>query len=213
MTTQVGGLAARLRDETREHHERAEKHAFQQELLSGKLDRSAFVGSLEQWLCVHRVLEERLRRHRDVPQLNRVVKPYQFHESRLVEDLKYFGRAPELVRPLPATESLSVSIHAAAESDPATLLGFHYVLEGSKNGSKHIARILRQVYALQPGPGLLYQDPYGEAQRDRWLAFRADLEAAEFTGRQEDGIVEAAKQTFEGIIAIMGQLHAACKAA
>jgi heme oxygenase len=213
MTTEVSSLATRLREETRDHHERAEKHPFQQELLSGRLDRSAFVASLEQWLCVHRVLEEMLRRHREVPQIRRVLKDYQFHESRLCEDLKHFGRSPEHARPLAATDEFNASVRRAAESDPASLLGFHYVIEGSKNGSKHIARILQRVYALQPGPGLLYQDPYGDAQRENWQAFRADLESAEFTAAQEDAIVEAAKGTFEGIICLMDEIHASCKAA
>lgn len=207
MTTEVNTLADRLRGETRELHGRAEGHRFQQDMLAGRLDRSIFVDSLEQWLCIHQTLESGLRRHCNVPQIRRVVRDYQFHEARLREDLKFFGRDPDRVWPLPAVITFADAVEATAANDPACLLGYHYVLEGSKNGSKHIARILQRVYDLQPGPGLLYQDPYGDAQREYWQAFRTDLAAAEFTMEQEEDIVEAAKLTFEAVIALMEELH------
>jgi len=93
-------------------------------------------------------------------------------------------------------------------SEPASLLGLHYVLEGSNNGSRFIARGLMSAYGLAPGPGLRYLDPYGDEQRERWLAFRATMDEVGFSQEDSDRLLVAARQMFQSIVDISDDLLA-----
>ena len=93
-------------------------------------------------------------------------------------------------------------VEQLAADQPLGLLGFHYVLEGSNNGSKYIAMGMGKAYGLEPGPGLRYLDPYGEAQRERWDAFRSSMESVGFSPAEKDLLVACAKEMFEALIRI-----------
>jgi len=82
--------------------------------------------------------------------------------------------------------------------DPVALLGSLYVLEGSTNGGKFLARVLRRAWNLDE-EGLSYFDPYGDQQPHRWAAFKSDMEDIGFDTDQQNAIVEAAHQTFRAI--------------
>ena len=65
-----------------------------------------------------------------------------------------------------------------ASEQPMALLGILYVLEGSTNGSKFIARKVRPAYELPAtGEGSAYLDPYGDVQPARWQEFKAAMDA------------------------------------
>jgi len=90
-----------------------------------------------------------------------------------------------------------------AASDELALLGMRYVLEGSNNGNRFIARAIR---AGLPGAPTRYLDPYGEAQRPRWVQFKADMDAVGFEAGQQDRIVAAAQEMFAAIGALSREL-------
>src|SRR5690606_37846418 len=119
------------------------------------------------------------------------VSPEQFQEDYLLQDLAHLGRDPEAVRPTQAAAALVADIQATARREPVALLGYHYVLEGSNNGSRFIAKAVRRAYDLGEGPGTMYLDPYGERQRETWARFKAAMDAAAFPPDQADAIVEA----------------------
>ncbi len=79
-------------------------------------------------------------------------------------------------------------IRSIAETgdDPLRLLGMHYVLEGSNNGSRFIARHVGRAYQLSTGPGLRYLDPYGDRQRAYWMDFKNAMGKFQFTGADEE---------------------------
>jgi heme oxygenase len=66
----------------------------------------------------------------------------------------------------------------SVDQPPAELLGAHYVLEGSGNGNRMMARGLRAAYGLQGQAGTRSMDPYGDGQPDRWQAFKSALDEA-----------------------------------
>jgi heme oxygenase len=194
-------IAGSLRDQTAEHHKRAERSEFQRLLIAGRLPLSGYIGWLEQMLFVYRPLEDHLasgsRRGKyaglDVDAWRRT--------PQLDRDLAHFGAKAGTPDPVPATDALVRQISRWAESSAPALLGMLYVLEGSTNGSRYIARSLRKAYALSGEAGLAFMDPYGDLQPERWLAFKNQLEASVGAGDLGELIV-AARGTFDAVTEI-----------
>lgn len=203
----TAAIMPRLREGTSQLHESVEKHPFQSSLLAGTLPKEAFAEFLTQMWFVHRCLEAELRRHQHSDSaIEAVVFDYQFKEDQLVADLAFFGVELENAQPTQATRALLATIRSLSEQSPYALLGLHYVLEGSTNGGKFVAKRVSAAYAL-PGPdGLRYLDPYGDAQRANWQTFKQNMDAQEFPPEQQDALVEAAKSMFSGIGAICEDL-------
>ncbi|MBX3364218.1 MAG: biliverdin-producing heme oxygenase [Phycisphaeraceae bacterium] len=211
MTTSVDATARpatqRLREETRDLHTAAEKGPYQAAMVMGRLPRAGYVAMLEQMLLVHRALEAGLERARaGSPAIARVVTREQYQEPYLLEDLAYFGIDPDAIEATGATRALVEEIERAS-NDPLTLLGMHYVLEGSNNGNRFIAKALMKAYDLTPPDGLCYMLPYGERQPEVWSAFKTNLDACGLGDEEVTTLVRAAEAMYRGIIAIHASLQ------
>jgi len=208
MTEETRSVMKRLRESTRVLHDAAEHHDFQRAFAQGSLPRDQYVRYLEQMYLVHRALEDGLRSAAETSAAIRaVVDERQYQVPYLVEDLEFFEVDLGSIEPLPATQRLVGEI-AQMASEPASLLGLHYVLEGSNNGSRFIVHALMPAYGLSAGPGLRYLDPYGDDQRERWLAFRGDMDEVGFSEEDSDRLVESARHMFESIVSISDDLLA-----
>ena len=197
-----------LRDLTRAEHERAEHHPFQQAMFKGELSRDEYAAWLGQMYLVHDSLETDLRRAAENHEgIRKVVHSYQYQTPYLVEDLEHFGVDPVAVEPVPATQRFITAVEEGRD-DPLLLLGLHYVLEGSNNGSRFIARHVAQAYQLVPGPGLRYLDPYGDKQREYWMTFKNDMATVPFTEADNERLVEAAKQMYQTVAELSDDLAA-----
>lgn len=201
-------IGDRLRTETRDLHDAAEQHPFQRMLFKGQLPVEQYVANLGQLYLVHDALERALRAHlSSTPALAGVVRSYQFQVPYLAEDLAHFGVDISRIEATPGTRVLIGQIAKASETMPVSLLGYHYVLEGSNNGSKYIARNVSRAYGLpMGGSGLRYLDPYGDEQSARWMEFKTDLLAVSLTGAEQDAVVGAAREMFAGLARIGGEL-------
>jgi len=200
----------RLRNETAEQHKEAEHQPLQGALVRGEVTRAMYAMWLAQMLLVHRTLDAALHAAMmSAPEVNGVVTPEQFQELYLLEDLAFLGVDPTSVEPLPATQEFMGMIRATLAADPLMVLGIHYVLEGSKNGNKFIARAVRRSLGLEQGKGDRYLDSYGEQQTAIWGAFKRDMCLQTFTTAQVDGLVEAAKATFTGVMKLSQGVWAA----
>lgn len=205
-------ITSRLKAETQDLHQAAEQHELQRALFKGRLPREVYAQHLGQLYLVHKALEGHIRRVRpSVPALAAVVKDYQFQEPYAEADLRTYGVDPASVRPTPSTKQLIESFERIAKTDPLALLGHHYVLEGSNNGSRFIAMAVRKAYALTPGQGDRYLDPYGDEQPARWAEFKRDLAAQKLTDAQKDTLVRAAREMFAGIKSMNDDLAAPAK--
>ncbi len=201
-------VMSRLKAETSEHHTRAEGKALQRAMIQGGLERPVLADFFEQLWLVHSALEAEIDRHRDAEPMLRVVPDEQRHTPRLEEDLRHFGRAGCARTAGESTGRLIEAITADGRACPASLLGMHYVLEGSMNGNRYIAAALRKSLGLTPGNGDRYLDPYGEQQRPKWLAFRAEVDALAWTPEKADAAVAAAARMFDGIGEISDEVWA-----
>jgi heme oxygenase (biliverdin-producing, ferredoxin) len=198
-----------LRQATAELHRRAEHSPFQRLLVAGRLPIQSYVGWLEQMHCLYRVLEARW------------AGAASGGTSGLGSLLDGRGRTAELRRdlghlvgmaldaePLPATARFLARVERWASLGPGELVGMLYVLEGSTNGSRHIARVLRRVYPGLQGPdGLAFLEPYGEGQPERWRQFKTDLDRA-LTPLMVPAAIAGACATFEAVTEIGRELLA-----
>lgn len=198
-----------LKNATQPLHDLTEAGRFNKELVMGRVPLVAYVDMLGQFFLVHRALEAHLRRHRAASNiLSAVIRDHQFQEPYLRADLAFFGRDPETVQPFPPTAKFISYIDSLADSEPAGLLGIHYVFEGSNNGSKYISHALRRAYNLSNGDGTQYFDPYGDRQREVWQEFKQSAANIAPSQEQRKRIVGAASETFLAVMRIHDALQA-----
>lgn len=204
-------IMLRLREETKERHERAEHGRLPRELFKGRLDRAVYVELLLQLRIVHRSLEEALMQAlRTDLRLANVVRSEQFQAALVEADLAYFGVAADQLaatQPLPGTAKLIDEIRAAAATSPVSLLGFHYVLEGAKNGNRFVAKAVRKAYALDGTDGVQSLDPHGDEQPMLWASFKQAMDQLDLAPAERDAIVANAKATFDGIAAMHDEVY------
>jgi heme oxygenase len=199
-------LAQTLRDDTRELHTFAEKRPLQIEFVSGRTTRERLAAYLAQLAHVHAALERAIEQHADHPAVAPLTAHTSEHAPRLAADVASLDPATAF-EALPGTSDLVASMHAHAATDPARVAGALYVLEGSMNGNRFIARALAKALALAPGqPGLSYFDPYGESQPARWAAFREAL--GSIPESATPAVVEGAEFMFRAIATVSDEVFA-----
>ena len=196
--------ASLLRAETGEDHRRAERSEFQRRFVSGQLPRELYVRWLEQMWWVYAALEEWLW---TAPLVERhpALLDGRRRTPELRADLAHFGLAQRDLRPTRAACAFAERLSAwGAERSPA-LLGVLYVLEGSTNGSRHIARAVRAGYGLSGREGCAFLDPYGDDQPARWAEFRRHLDAAVAPAEMPDAL-DGARAAFDAFSRIGAEL-------
>ncbi len=199
-------IMQRLREETSDLHTHAESRPLQREIANGTVDRSIFVAYLAQLYAVHDALESALRdiegRH---PAISALATPERMRVPDLERDLGFYGFAREQFEIGAAAERFVSLVEQIRDSEPVALLGALYVLEGSTNGGRFLAQVLRKRWGLDGG-GVAYFDPYGDRQGHVWAAFKREMDEASFDARHEDAIVEMARRTFEAIAEVSDEV-------
>ena len=215
----LGNLAAmvpsapimqQLREDTHALHRLAEGQEFQMQLMRGRLPQQLFVAYLEQLFLIHQQLESSLiTLAESLPAVGHVVRPDYYHELRLRRDLQFFGSRPDHVQPLPSTTRFLAQLNDCADHEPVTLLGVHYVLEGSKNGGRFQAVKVRDAYALPDETGTEYLDPYGDQQPILWAQYKAAMNEVSLSQAERESIVAGAKETFWAFVDMCQELMGA----
>lgn len=210
-STGSDSIMLRLREETKERHERAEHGRLPRDLMKGQLDRALYLDLLIQLRLVHRALEDALLHGlRCDLRLANVVRSEQFQAALVEADLAHFGVSANdyaEATALPATEALIESIRTAAAAEPIALLGFHYVLEGAKNGNRFVAKAVRRAYGLDGRDGVASLDPHGDEQPALWAGFKQAMDQLDLSPLERDAIVQNAKVTFDQIAALHDELY------
>ena len=193
-----------LKASTAEQHRDAEHRRLQQELVSGRIAAPRYAAWLGQMFLLHASLwQEIVQRRGDHQTLADVVRDDGRHVANLRADLAMLGADPATVVALPATARAIQAIREASSHYPLALLGHNYVLEGSMNGNRFIARALARTLAVR---AVAYLDPYGEEQPASWLAYRERMSAARLDARQADRVVAAAREMFGSIAGLSDEL-------
>ncbi|HZW10355.1 MAG TPA: biliverdin-producing heme oxygenase [Phycisphaerales bacterium] len=188
-------LLTELRERTKDLHTRAERHPIQASLVKGGATRQAYAAYLGQLLHIHAALESELAARGASPALA-PVEAGQFRAGHAAADLRELGLdAPE--EPVPPVVRFRDRVGSL---DPLELLGMQYVLEGSTNGGRYIARAVGRGADLSPGAATRYLDPYGESQKERWAAFCAAAASLDIQAEEIESVVRGAEAMFQLII-------------
>lgn len=196
----IGSLADALREQTKDAHTMAERHPQQARLVKGEATRADYAAWLGQMLHVWRALDTGMgSKATEDSRIAAMLKPYHPHADRVQADLEYLAQTDGLAAEhaeLPATRKFVEFIAATADAITPDIVGVWYVLEGSANGGRFIAKALSRSLGLAGPDGLRSLDPHGEAQRERWQTWRAELDAQPWTAQERSLIVAAASVTF-----------------
>jgi len=202
-----------LRESTKDMHNETEGHDFQKQLGSGTVRQDRYVAYLGQLYLMHKHLGELLTRAASTDKrVAAVLAPYHSDLSAVIGDLEYFSVSPHSVVPLSSTAGLLSYMDELARRSSLALLGFLYVLEGSTNGAKFMAKTLRSGMNLPEDRGASYFDRYGDQQRERWSNFKETMNAQGFNQSEIEAIVCEAKRLFQTFFDIGNELIATSSA-
>ncbi|HEY9733557.1 MAG TPA: biliverdin-producing heme oxygenase [Drouetiella sp.] len=195
-------IALQLKESTRSAHNSAEGHEFQKHLGSGTLSKPLYTEYLSQLFLTHRALESAMASQ---PYMGSVVSSDQLQTEFLKTDLRALGVDPEAVKPLAITSQMLKRIDELAASNPIALLGFHYVLLGSKHGGKFIASTMKKAYGFEDA-GAIYFDPYGQEFQRHWQHFVNGINSFDIKESQVSPLMGAASEMFAYVENLGGQL-------
>ncbi|MHC4975545.1 MAG: biliverdin-producing heme oxygenase [Planctomycetota bacterium] len=191
-------LSLQLKRDTAELHTRAERSPRMSQLASGQMTRDEYGEHLAQLYLLHEGLERELEMFCEGEKRARgVVDQSQFQCGNALRDLSYLGVGSRTFRASAPVAMFLDELDEISSDRPWMLLGMHYVLEGSKNGGRYLARVVRQTYDLPEGSGDRYMDPYGDEQPERWAGFRASLDALELSTNERGDVLDGARMMFE----------------
>lgn len=193
-------ISAELKERTRDQHVKAEHHPLQQQAVRGTIDRRLYAALVAQLRHLHQALETHLDRL--VIADERVARVFAPHCRRLHlcdADLALLDPSGQVHAPLAASRRTAEWIAELAGTTPIALLGVLYVVEGSTNGGKFIAPILRRAWGLAEGEGLQSLDPHGAQTHALWGNFRTAIDGLELSGFEREAIVSVAGETFDRI--------------
>lgn len=148
---EVERLSARLRDATRDEHERTESSPFVVALMDGRLDRSAYTALLGQSYLFYSVLEEAGDRWRGDAVIGPFVSDALVRRDALEADLAWLS-GPEWragLAPLPATQRYIDRLRQVCFSSRSAFVAHHYTRYlGDLSGGQIIRSKLRSSYGL-----------------------------------------------------------------
>lgn len=204
--TPAGSVSGQLKARTTDHHHRAERSRFQQDLVKGRVTRREYADWLGQLLCLFRGLEAAWVEAGLEARYPDVGLRAWGRTAALESDLRDLGDDAVAPRHGAGTDQFVAYLRRLGGEHPAGLLGVVYVLEGSTNGSVYIARAIRAGLGLVGGKASAYLDPYGDGQRVRWAEFKAALDRVDEAGSLPI-MIEAAQATFDAMAQIGEELR------
>lgn len=202
----MAGLHAFLKEETAPIHERLEKLPFFRALRDGSLPRAPIVNFLRSLSIIHAVLERSVSQTtaERVAKLGSQIMP---KVPLLVADLELLDaqRLPSITPAIQSSLEFGAEILRDA-SNPLSLLGVLYVLEGSQNGGA----VLKKTYArcLQVGPEqVAYFGCYAGATASKWHALVQSLDALALKDAEMQVVARSAIASFEWFERICAALY------
>lgn len=198
--TALAALSADIKERTKPHHVAAERHPLQQQVVKGTIQKHTYAAYAAQLRHIHVALEGALDKHQaGEPRLSRLFQPHCRRIDAFDADLALLDSAGAVRTVQPAAHAAAAWINSLAAAQPIALIGVLYVVEGSTNGGKFLAPILRKSWGFADGNGLESLDPHGARVHERWGQFRAGMDELSLTAQEREGIVNAAAATFEWI--------------
>lgn len=204
------GLAARLRDGTREAHRAAERGPFVRAFLRATIDRATYRAYLDALWPVYAALEAGLQRHRAHPVAGPLALPALYRAPAIAADLReLFVAAPADAPPVPAAAAYAAHLHALADADPTLLVAHAYTRYlGDLSGGQILRGAAARILGVPPsGPGLaLYDFPEVADLGACKVDLRARLDALPVDPAGAAALVAEARSAFARNAAIFSEL-------
>ena len=199
----------RLREETRHQQRTTEAIPFGRALVLRALPCWRYVGQLRALYTIHRTLEAALSKSSHAT-VNQVWHDGLSKRTLLATDLQFFAplRHAEDIRAARAAHRFAERIQIVARAAPVALLGYLYVLEGGTLSTSVVQRHVAEAYGLQQGGGLAYYRAYGGNVRSHWHDFKQRMNEAVEKEREQDLVVQGAREAYRYIGAVLGALSA-----
>lgn len=190
----MSSVLQRLRNETRELHERIEAAV---PVLDPGAGIPAYSWYLEKLLGFHRPLERAIFATPGIEELG-LSRAAREKSPRLIQDLLALGTATSVLLRLDECRVIPM-IH-----DVPTALGASYVLEGATLGGQVVYRQLRGRMPEVMARASAYLRCYGAGTGAQWQAFTAVLERFAGDAAACSAMVSSARDTFETFEAWLG---------
>lgn len=194
-----GGFADRLRELTREEHERTERAPFVEALLDGRLPRTAYTALLGQSYLFYRALEEAGAVWRDDRVVGSFVSDALVRAPSLETDLAWL-HGPSwraVLDPLPATRRYVERIREVCFTSRSAFVAHHYTRYlGDLSGGQVIRHHLRRIYDLTDD-GLRFYT-FDEITKPKRFkdAYRALLDVTEWDEGERTALIAEANEAF-----------------
>lgn len=190
-------LMARLKEDTRQAHERLDHLPYHKALFSQELSLARYAQQLVCWHEFVSALELALEDSRCVALrgLNALRTP---KSPWLVADLEALTqRLERLPTPTPSTRMYARYLDTLIIEESFELLGHLYVMEGSALGGMVLKKQLAaQLPGLDEAHGLRFYSGHGRATMAIWGQFKAAVDALGLSPLQQDQVIQEAKRAF-----------------
>jgi heme oxygenase len=195
-------LRERLKSDTQDQHDRAEKNPFNHRLFSPNITVQNYLANLVVLQRLHRCLEDLFVDH----PLTMIACSRNLSQLAL-KDINYLESETKLEAPKWSKEDLKIDI-SRINMDPYFTLGVFYVLKGSTNGNMIAALLLNKNLGLTSEGGLSFlsaclDDKITEVPRQirptnsEWAQIAASIDELNLTEQQYSLCLSGAKFTFE----------------
>ncbi len=200
-------IMVRLKEETKSLHAKLEALPFFKALMEHKLPLECYVGQLRALAIIHGVLEHETATSED----ERVASVWDDNLRKLPlleDDLKFFQ--PRIASDDPpsieAALSMTEKIRLRSIENPATLLGYLYVFEGSTLGNNMHRPDISATYRLDALKGCRYYSSYQDQVGSNWTRFSERMNTALEDRSLHDPLIESAHEAFRGLETLYGTL-------
>lgn len=192
-------FSARLREETRDDHERAEASPFITAYLAGRIPLAGYAALQGQLWFLYEALESSAVSLRDDPVVGPFLDPRLERLPSLETDLRaligddWQGR----LEPVAAARDHAARIREVARTWPAGYVAHHYIRYlGDLSGGRALGAKARRHYGLADDGVRFYQFEDIESPREAKDHYRRLLDEAPWAPDEQDLVVEEARAGF-----------------
>ncbi len=193
-------FSTRLRDETLEDHQRAERSPFITAYLAGRVPVSGYAALQGQLCFVYQALEDSARALRADPVVGPFLDPRLDRVPALEADLRALMGDDwrERIEAGEAAQAHATRIRELARTWPSGVVAHHYIRYlGDLSGGRALGARARKLYHLEDEGVRFYRFDAVASPREFKDDYRRLLDAAPWSRDEQDRIVDEARAGFQ----------------
>ena len=196
-------LMESIKHAIQDSHDAIEKTTFAEGMMNATITLESYTFYLRQMLAIHEPLDHFL----DLSTLRDWVPSTAKRSAAIRQDIALLNPLALNDVVLPATREIVQDIQQSYEANPLSLLGHFYILEGSRMGSRVIAKPLQSLLRI-PSEALHYHLDNFDKQPRALREFRNRLNQ-EIDSPEQKAVIQSAAVTFMNqLLKLYGELPA-----